>query len=92
MWAEMQAMARTGGYTGPLDGVMGANSWRGFQNYLKFVGLDPGVSDGIPGPNTYKAMQRFAAWHGYAGPIDGVMGPNSWRGFDLELQVVYYGP
>jgi hypothetical protein len=23
----------------------------------------------------------LAAAHGYTGPIDGVMGPNSWRGF-----------
>ncbi|WP_257139783.1 MULTISPECIES: hypothetical protein [unclassified Streptomyces] len=30
---------------------------------------------------TWSAVQRLAAQHGYTGPIDGVMGPNSWRGF-----------
>ncbi|SFL80732.1 hypothetical protein SAMN04515692_11349 [Leifsonia sp. CL147] len=88
MWAEMQAMAR--GYTGPRDGVMGPNSWRGFQEYLRWIGCNPGVSDGVPGPNTYKAMQQFARGGGYTGPIDGVMGPNSWKGFTQSLHAVYY--
>jgi murein DD-endopeptidase len=26
------------------------------------------------------AMQRLAAKYGYTGPIDGVMGPNSYKG------------
>lgn len=89
MWAEVQEMARIGGYAGPIDGIMGPNSWRGFQNYLAWVGVNPGVADGIPGPNTYRAMQRFAGPN-YNGPIDGVMGPNSWKGFTSSLHAVYY--
>jgi peptidoglycan hydrolase-like protein with peptidoglycan-binding domain len=40
-----------------------------------------GPVDGVPGTNTWAAVQRLAAAHGYTGPIDGAMGPNSWRGF-----------
>jgi len=53
-----------------------------------------GPIDGIPGPNTYKAMQRMAAetWIGrYTGPIDGIMGPNSWRGFANAVHTRFYG-
>jgi hypothetical protein len=32
------------------------------------------------GTNTYMAMQRLAAHYGYTGPIDGALGPNSYRG------------
>jgi len=39
----------------------------------------------VPGPFTYRAMQRVAARYGYAGPIDGVLGPNSYRGFAAFL-------
>lgn len=93
MWAEMQALARSGGYTGPLDGVMGTNSWRGWQTVMRdWYGANPGTIDGVPGPNTYKAMQKIASYHGYTGPIDGVMGPNSWKHFSAQIQVYYYGP
>jgi len=39
-----------------------------------------GPDDGIPGTNTYKAMQRLAANYGYTGPIDGDLGSNSYKG------------
>jgi hypothetical protein len=32
------------------------------------------------GTNTYMAMQRLASHYGYTGPIDGALGPNSYRG------------
>lgn len=32
------------------------------------------------GTNTYMAMQRLASHYGYTGPIDGVLGANSYRG------------
>ena len=34
----------------------------------------------ISGTNTYMAMQRLASHYGYTGPIDGALGPNSYRG------------
>ena len=38
-----------------------------------------GPDDGIPGTNTYMAMQRLASHYGYTGPIDGELGPNSYK-------------
>lgn len=32
------------------------------------------------GTNTYMALQRLASHYGYSGPIDGAMGPNSYKG------------
>jgi len=32
------------------------------------------------GVNTYMAMQRLAAKYGYAGAINGILGPNSYKG------------
>jgi len=32
------------------------------------------------GVNTYMAMQRLAAKHGYTGPVNGILGPNSYKG------------
>jgi hypothetical protein len=34
------------------------------------------------------ALQRAAARHGYAGPIDGEPGPNTWRGFAALLNLL----
>ncbi|WP_257139206.1 hypothetical protein [Streptomyces sp. wa1002] len=35
----------------------------------------------FPDPTPTPRSSGLAAQHGYTGPIDGVMGPNSWRGF-----------
>ena len=39
-----------------------------------------------PGPNTWRALQRIAQRGGYAGPVDGVPGPNTYAGL-AELLV-----
>ena len=84
------------GYTGPIDGVMGTNSWKGMQSFLAANYGYTGPIDGAPGTNTYKALQRWAAdgSHGgtYTGPIDGVMGTNSWTGVDRATTYDYYWP
>ena len=36
---------------------------------------------GVPNTTFYMRMQLFASLNGYTGPIDGVLGPNSYRGF-----------
>ena len=78
-YKRQQVWAAQYGYTGPIDGVLGTNSWAGTQRGLRNYGYT-GVDDGVPGVNTYKAMQRLAAQHGYTGPVDGSLGPNSYRG------------
>ncbi|MEV5676263.1 GH25 family lysozyme [Streptomyces sp. NPDC052179] len=68
------------GYTGPVDGVPGPNTYAALQRNLRDHYGYTGPVDGVPGTNTYAALQRLAAGHGYTGPVDGVMGPQSWRG------------
>lgn len=84
------------GYTGPVDGAMGVNSWKGVQRFVTAHYGYTGPIDGVPGTNTYKALQRWAGdtSHGgtYTGPVDGVMGPNSWLGLDRAIQYDYYSP
>lgn len=74
LWAKLY-----GGYTGPLDGVMGENSWKGVQTNLSREYGYIGPIDGDPGVNTWKAFQRWGARYGYGGPIDGYPGVNTWR-------------
>jgi hypothetical protein len=78
-YMRQQLYASFYGYTGPIDGILGENSWAGTQRGLRNYGYT-GPDDGIPGTNTYMAMQRLAAQWGYTGPIDGVLGPNSYKG------------
>ncbi|MFI5784306.1 GH25 family lysozyme [Streptomyces sp. NPDC051640] len=81
MWRRAQNWLRiTSGYTGPIDGVPGPNTYAALQRSLRGWGYT-GPIDGVMGPNSWAAVQRLAASHGYTGPIDGAMGPNSWRGF-----------
>lgn len=77
-------------YLGPVDGVMGTNSWKGLQAYLAARFNYTGPIDGAPGTNTYKAMQRWAATQGYSGPIDGVMGANSWAYFNRAVRMTFF--
>jgi len=95
-WCRVQAGPAAIGdgqtkYTGTVDGVMGSNSWKGLQAYLKKNHGYGGPIDGVPGTQTYAAMQRFAAQNNlYTGPIDGDMGANSWRGFNQNLRILFF--
>jgi hypothetical protein len=44
------------GYTGPIDGVLGTNSWAGTQRGLKDYGYT-GPDDGVPGKK-YTVSER----------------------------------
>ena len=78
-YKRQQLYARGLGYQGPVDGILGPQSWAGTQRGLQSWGYT-GPDDGAPGAHTYMAMQRLAAAYGYTGPVDGVLGPNSYRG------------
>lgn len=70
---------------------MGPNSWKGLQVWLRDANYGySGPIDGIPGPNTYAAMQRMAQQQGYQGAVDGVMGPNSWRFFAQSVRIQFF--
>lgn len=83
-YMRMQLFGSLYNYTGPIDGVMGTNSWKGVQRGLDAMGYNVSIS-GIPDSDTYAAMQSVGALYGYTGPVDGIMGPNSYRGFSKFL-------
>jgi hypothetical protein len=89
---QMQAgPASVGGYTYDIDGDMQTNSWKGMQKWLHDAGYGYyGPQDGVPGTNTYKAMQRFAAQYGYTGPIDGDMQTASYLYFGKGIHVAFF--
>lgn len=81
-----KALKNRGRYSGPLDGVWGPNTIKGIQTTIRNVGYS-GSIDGVPGPSTCYYVQDYAAKFGdYSGPIDKVLGPNSWAGFALGLE------
>ncbi|MGP4014100.1 peptidoglycan-binding domain-containing protein [Streptomyces sp. 4N124] len=81
-YVQCWLMESGAGYPGPLDGLLGTESWKAFQRYLMQDWQYPGPIDGDPGPNTKMALQRMLMeWYDYPGPIDGKWGPNSEAAF-----------
>ncbi|MFD5629013.1 MULTISPECIES: peptidoglycan-binding protein [unclassified Streptomyces] len=80
-------------YNGPVDGLLGTNSWIGIQQVLSLYNGYEGDIDGIPGTETKKALQRFLNYNGYnAGKVDGIWGSqstNAWSDFG-DAMVDYY--
>ena len=85
MVAELQrVMTHLGYYTGPIDGIYGADTVAGVKAMQTALGVS---ADGIYGPETHAALngkghyivvelQTALAEYGYySGPIDGVYGP-----------------
>ena len=73
-------------YTGPQDGVFGVNTWKGIQTSIRGVGYT-GPVDGVPGANTCRLVQVYAQKFGdYRGPVDSILGPNSYDGLALGLE------
>ncbi|MBB4905850.1 GH25 family lysozyme [Actinophytocola algeriensis] len=75
------------------DGVPGAVFWQRTQNWLSMDWGYTGPIDGVPGVNTYSALQRAMRGYGYTGPVDGVPGVNTWAAVQrLGAQWGYTGP
>ncbi|WP_369267244.1 peptidoglycan-binding domain-containing protein [Streptomyces harbinensis] len=65
-------------YNGPIDGLLGTESWKAFQRLLQARYGYTGAIDGIVGPGTISALQRALEQHyDYAGGIDGIAGPET---------------
>lgn len=80
-YTRMQNWLRlTNGYTGPVNGVPGVNTYAALQRAMRGYGY-AGPVNGVMGVNSWRAVQTLASHYGYTGPLNGVMGPNSWRGF-----------
>lgn len=86
-WKLVQCLGTQGGYTGPIDGALGYNSWVGVQKrlaYLQFYRVS--VYTGTGDIETWKGLQRYAGYHGhYEGPIDGVPGVNTYKNLAYAL-------
>ena len=95
LYCQMQeGPASNFGYVGPVNGVMGTNSWKGIQAYLANGWNYTGPVNGVPGVNTYKAMQRagnFAADLNHQVAVNGTMNLQSWKNFALEIETQYFG-
>jgi len=78
---QMQFLASRYGYTGPINGVLGQNSWKGIMAYLADDWDYNGPVNGIPGVNTYKAMQRMGNAYGWSAAVtvDGSLGTRDWQ-------------
>ncbi|MEU4745262.1 peptidoglycan DD-metalloendopeptidase family protein [Actinosynnema sp. NPDC023658] len=75
------------------DGVPGTIMWQRAQNWLRAEQGYTGPIDGVPGANTYAALQRAMRAYGYTGPIDGVPGGNTWAAVQrLAARWGYTGP
>ncbi|MEV5764752.1 peptidoglycan DD-metalloendopeptidase family protein [Micromonospora sp. NPDC052213] len=61
------------------DGIPGPIFYQRMQNWLRITAGYTGPIDGVPGVNTYAALQRAMRNYGYTGPIDGIPGPNTWK-------------
>lgn len=73
-------------YSGPADGVFGTKTNEGVQLTIRKVGYT-GPIDGHVGAVGCRLIQEYAKKFGsYKGPVDGVLGENSWIGFALGLE------
>lgn len=75
------------------DGIPGTIFYKRMQNWLRITNGYTGPIDGVPGTNTYAALQRAMRGYGYTGPIDGVPGVNTWKAVQrLAAGYGYTGP
>jgi murein DD-endopeptidase len=74
----------------PVTGKPSRDTWRELQRALQAGGYDPGRIDGLPGPMTYRALQRWAG-----AKVDGQFGPETRRKVQQKLGVTpdgFWGP
>lgn len=77
-----QWLSRYWRYSGPVDGVLGTDSWMAFQRCLKSGWDYTGAIDGAVRSDTVASLQRMLkARRGYTGPIDGVAGSQTQAAF-----------
>lgn len=78
-----------------VDGKLGRNTWRAWQNALKENFGYKGIVDGIPGKMTWTAIQKSGLKFGYnAKYVDGKPGPNTRKSVQRRLKASgdYKGP
>ncbi|MFJ5265677.1 peptidoglycan-binding protein [Streptomyces sp. NPDC088387] len=66
------------------NGLLGTDSWKAAQRLFNARGYNGGrtlVVDGIVGPYTIKALQRFLNHFGFRLDVDGIVGPKTTAAF-----------
>lgn len=95
LYCQMQEMGSYYyGYAGPVNGIMGPNSWAAVQRYLKEQWGYLGPTNGIPGVNTYKAMQRAGnsyGWYATPSAVDGTLEARDWKAWGYAIKVGFFG-
>ncbi|WP_329255461.1 peptidoglycan-binding protein [Streptomyces sp. NBC_01478] len=70
-----QCRLRDNGYDpGPINGILGSESWRAAQSMFNDLGLRAGPVDGDPATNTLVPLQRYLNLFGYGIAVDGIFG------------------
>ncbi|MFD5317564.1 peptidoglycan-binding protein [Streptomyces sp. NPDC127098] len=87
---RVQLWLRDWGYTGPIDGLLGTESWMALQRFLRSAHGYGGPIDGIVGPETVMALQRWMRTWDYDGPIDGIAGPGTQAAFKLWARTTFF--
>ncbi len=78
----------TGATLAPKAPAVSADKWKKIQTLLKGYGYS-GAIDGIPGPLTWTAAQKWLkAKFGYTGAIDGEPGPMTYAAFGKALPTI----
>lgn len=66
---------------GTIDGQLGTDSWKAAQRFFNYYGYNGDVAlvvDGVVGPNTIRALQRFLdGRNGINLDITGIAGPKT---------------
>ncbi|MFC6356405.1 glycoside hydrolase family 25 protein [Luethyella okanaganae] len=75
----IQRIAAVGGYTGPIDGDPGNNTWLGVSRVLKQSNVLKDAETNEQG------LQRLAQKYGYTGAIDGVLNADAFAGLRAYL-------
>ncbi|WP_019061325.1 hypothetical protein [Streptomyces prunicolor] len=72
---DWQCRLRDNGYDpGPINGILGSESWRAAQTMFNDLGLRAGPVYGDPATNTLVPLQRYLNLFGYGLTVDGDAG------------------
>ncbi|MFG2379202.1 peptidoglycan-binding protein [Streptomyces sp. NPDC048504] len=69
-----------GYYSGPINGILGPESWEAAQRMFNDLGIRTGTVDGEPA-HTITALQRYLNLFGYDLAVDGIAGPQTKAAF-----------
>jgi hypothetical protein len=79
-WKLVQCYAsKQGNYVGPINGIMGYNSWYNLELGVQGNGCPPVPIDGTSAGGGYALQCLGRISGGYTGPFNGIPGPNTYK-------------